>query len=189
MRDGEMLDMLIRAEHALEEGLLDDSSFDSWRTLDVNYEPPRVERLWREFEDGRLYLHRIHPCEKALYHPHPWPSAIKILSGSYMMALGYGKMQMGYGRMQDVLRDGDSFQVPPPCAATLVLTKGSTYEMIRPNGWHSVRPLGGTSYSIMVTGPKWDGVWSPKADHKLGPLSPQAKRIIFDSFRYASFGR
>lgn len=186
MRDGEMLEMLARAERALpgvDIGLLDDP--DGWNTLDVNYEPPRVERLWREFENGRLYLHRIYPCEKALFHPHPWPSAVKILSGSYEMAIGYHVGQPGEGQRRPGMTP-----TPPPYASLQVLTKGSTYEMIRPGGWHYVRPLGGTSYSIMVTGPKWDGVWSPKPNtiHPLGPVEPQSKANILEAFR-AFYGR
>ena len=178
MRDGDMLEMLRRAEMALigparygeVSALLAD---DGWNTLDVNYEPPRVERLWKDFEDGRLYLHRIYPCEKALYHPHPWPSAVKIVTGSYEMAVGY----------QTRVPTGGSQPEPPPFASLQVLTKGSTYEMIRPDGWHYVKPLGGTSYSIMVTGPKWEGVWSPKANHKLEPVKPEAKLEILKAFQ------
>src|SRR5581483_10131554 len=58
-----------------------------WHSLYVDYEPPTVERLWTDVGNCRLYLHRIHPCEKALYHAHPWPSAIKVLSGVYEMAV------------------------------------------------------------------------------------------------------
>ncbi len=69
MQNGEMLEVLARAERALagiDVGLLDDP--DGWNTLDVDYEPPRVERLWREFENGRLYhercvAHRARPLE------------------------------------------------------------------------------------------------------------------------------
>lgn len=168
--------MMDAAETALASpsmSLLDD--IDGWHTLDVDYEPPRVERLWRDMVTPgyRLYLHRIHPCEKALFHPHPWPSAVKILHGSYEMRVGYGK---GIDE--------------PPTAATIVLTKGSYYEMGDPDGWHNVRPLGNhPSYSIMITGPKWDR-WSPKPkqDHKLGPLTDEAKRGLLCTFG-AFYGR
>ena len=61
-----------------------------WNTLDVNYHHPRVERLWTQVGTSRLMLHVIHTCEtdEALYHPHPWPSAMHVLSGSYEMGLG-----------------------------------------------------------------------------------------------------
>lgn len=163
MDKGFMLHVLGRAEAAVPALLEADA--DSWHTLDVDYEPPRVERLWRDFEkDYRIYLHRIHPCDKALFHPHPWASAIKVLSGKYVMGVGY-----------------TLDNVPPTEAATIVLAAGSYYEMIDPDGWHYVRPIGGPSLSIMVTGPKWDR-WSPKADHKLGPLTDIAKRVLLDDF-------
>lgn len=172
---GNFLSILELAEKNLVNRYLDDP--EGWNTLDVDYEPPRVERLWRDldgaYRDHRLYLHKIHPCETALYHPHPWPSAIKILHGSYEMNIGYG-----------------TGHEAPPTAATLILTKDSSYEMVDPNGWHYVRPFGKhPSYSIMVTGPKWDR-WSPKpkADHKLGPLTPEAKASLLTTFG-AFYGR
>ena len=89
-------------------------------------------------------------------------------------------MQVGYGAGHE----------EPPTAATIVLTKYSYYEMTDPNGWHSVRPLGkNPSYSIMVTGPKWDR-WSPKPkhDHVLGPLTDEAKKSLLFAFG-AFYGR
>jgi len=137
-----------------------------WNSLDVNYEPPHVERLWHQYDDNyRLYLHRIHPCNEALFHPHPWPSAVHILSGSYEMGIGYGE-----GSKQ------------PPVAATLTLRGGSEYEMIEPNGWHYVRPLAGPSLSIMVTGQPWQR-WSPSPSTKLGPLKAEVFAELLESFR------
>lgn len=36
-----------------------------WKTLDVNYETPRVERVWTTFNEFRVYMHKIYPCQKA----------------------------------------------------------------------------------------------------------------------------
>jgi hypothetical protein len=136
-----------------------------WSSLDVNYEPPHVERLWLQYdEEYRIYLHRIHPCKKALYHPHPWPSAIHILLGTYEMRVGYGA-----GNQE------------PPTATTLVLREGSEYEMIDPAGWHDVRPLAPV-YSIMVTGKPWNR-WSPSPTTKLNPLTPQVHNELLAEFR------
>ena len=71
------------------------ASSDDWKSIYVDYEHPHVERVWREYTINdiqyRIYLHRIHPPEgKALYHPHPWPSAISVLDGSYETGIGYG---------------------------------------------------------------------------------------------------
>jgi len=188
LKQGDMLAILAHAEMAMGglggpagRNLLDDP--DGWNSLDVDYEPPRVERLWRPFQgDYRLYLHRIYPCEKALFHPHPWPSAVKIMTGSYEMGVGYREPNK-------LLVGEDDGSEPPPVATTIILTKGSTYEMINPHGWHWVRPLGGTSYSIMVTGRPWEPRhWVPRADHKLGPITNQAKADILALFR-SLYGR
>lgn len=139
---------------------------ERWSSLDVNYEPPRVERLWMDLDGHRVYLHRIHPCEKALYHPHPWPSAIKIVSGSYEMGVGYGV--------------GDAV---PPEAARVRLAAGSSYVMVEPDGWHYVRPLGpDPSLSLMVTGERWQR-WSPKPNFKLHELSPEDRLGLLASFK------
>jgi hypothetical protein len=129
----------------------------------------RVERLWTQYGQHRVFLHQIHPCEKALFHPHPWPSAVKVLSGLYEMGISYG------------VGKGD-----PPEAATCILAAGSSYEMIEPNGWHYVRPLGSASLSLMVTAAPWDMHYlGEKRPHeKLHPLSDQAVDNLLQAFRY-----
>ncbi len=111
-----------------------------WRSMDIRYHQPHVERLWREDPPFRVSLHCIHPCERgqALFHPHPWPSAVLLLDGGYEMTVGYG--------------DGEN---PPPVAARLVLRANTFYTMDDPNGWHSVRPLDRPTYTMMVTGRPW----------------------------------
>jgi hypothetical protein len=69
---------------------------ERWRSLDVTYEEPRVERIWTELlsratgePDGcRISLHCIHPTEKPFRHTHKWPSAVLVCEGSYEMAVG-----------------------------------------------------------------------------------------------------
>ena len=164
LKKGDLLDALARAEVRLRDDLLDES--EDWSTLNIDYEPPRVERLWRQHEAGfRICLHRIHPCERALFHPHPWPSAIKILSGTYEMGVGFGSGQ-------DV----------PKEAATIRLTAGATYEMIEPDGWHYVRPIGEPSLSLMVTGLPWER-WSPHPQGKLEGLPAKERDKLLDIFR------
>ena len=84
-----MLDVLIEVEQALPQLLQDESG---WQSVLVDYHPPTVERLWTTWQGFRVYLHRIHPCEReqALFHPHPWPSAMRVLEGDYEMAVGFG---------------------------------------------------------------------------------------------------
>lgn len=170
--------------------LLIEESLDRWTTLDIDYDTPRVERLWRTMEyrmvgDSissvsppmayRLYLHRIHPCDKGLWHPHPWPSAVKVLSGRYEMGVG----------------EGISKHDPPP-SATLVLTPGSEYEMVHPDGWHYVRPLGPEpSLSIMVSGAPWHikHLGEKKPTGTLRPLSPEAADDMITAFNRVHWSR
>ena len=54
-----------------------------WNTLDVDYYPPRVGRLWTELNGYRIFLHTIHPTDKpCLFHKHKWPAAFKQVKGS-----------------------------------------------------------------------------------------------------------
>lgn len=161
-----MLDILSRAESFLAQ-YFKDRDFSKLKDLYVDYHHPMVERLWMDWEGYRIYLHCIHPCEpgEALYHPHPWPSAIHILDGKYEMGLGYGKEN-------------------PPIAATIVADSGTQYEMLDPDGWHYVRPILEPSYSIMVTGKPW-GREFPKPTKELSGLSPERRSElieIFDSY-------
>lgn len=89
---------------------------------------------------------------------------MKILSGTYEMAVGFGA--------------GDQ---PPSIASTIILPKNSGYEMTHPDSWHYVRPMGGPAMSLMVTGRPW-GRSSPKAE-KLYPLDRQKTEEIFQFFR------
>lgn len=140
-----MLDILYAVEKELPVLLQDENA---WKSLYVDYHPPTVERLWLPWSEYRINLHRIHPCERdeALFHPHPWPSAMRVLSGEYEMAVGYGQ-----GETQ------------PPIAALMIASGDFRYEMTEPDAWHYVRPLREPTMSLMVTGKPWDRP-SPKSD-------------------------
>jgi hypothetical protein len=138
-----------------------------WQSLDIDYHPPRVERLYRSWGAHRVYLHALHPCapEQALFHPHPWPSAMRVLSGRYEMGVGYGRGEL-----------------IPPLAARLVGGPGLEYEMTDPDAWHYVRPIDGIALSVMVTGPVWDRV-APRSEHPLRALSPERVEQLLAEFR------
>lgn len=138
-----------------------------WNTLEVLYETPRVERLWMQWDENRLYVHRIHPCNKPFFHPHPWPSAIYVVSGRYRMRIGSGKP------------DG----APPTLAATLLVNDGSAYEMVDPEGWHSVEPVGGPSVSFMLTGKPW--AKSPVSAEQRAANPPLSDQVKIDILRHA----
>lgn len=173
MKPGDMLGRLHEVEERLSSLL--DAGPSAWESLDIDYEPPRVERLWLQLGDLRVNLHRIHPCETALYHPHPWPSAIRILSGTYEMGIGY-------------LTPVDKINHRPVNeAARVVLVEDAEYEMIEAYGWHYVRPLGQPSLSLMVTGKPWPALFSHAEFGKaaqLRPLTDEAKAALLDDFQF-----
>ncbi len=158
-----MLDVLSKAESFLIE-YFEKKDFSELKDLYIDYHHPMVERLWMDWEECRIYLHCIHPCEagEALYHPHPWASAIHVLDGSYEMGVGHGKTN-------------------PPIAATIILGKGTKYEMVDPDGWHYVRPLSEPSYSIMVTGKPWNNE-AKKATKELFGLSKERREELIEIF-------
>jgi hypothetical protein len=146
-------------------------SKDDWESKLVDYETPHVERLYRPWrEQYRLSLHRIFPCEQPLFHPHPWPSAVTIVSGQYEMAIGYG-----------------TGPTPPPVAATVVLSTGASYEMKEPDGWHSVNPICEPSLSVMVTDKPFE-FYNPATQLGKGKapknLDPKAKEFLLNAFRW-----
>ena len=111
----------------------------SWRTLDIDYECPRVERVFMLHGELRICLHRIHATDKkVLFHNHPWPCVMRVLDGIYEMGVGYSY-------------DGKK----PDIAATFLLPEASCYEMVDPHCWHYVRPITPVTYSLMVSGKPW----------------------------------
>jgi hypothetical protein len=153
-----MLDVLHAAEKELPYLL---ASRDGWRSYKLDHHPPFIDRMLRTHGGGKLYLHRIHPCAvgTAPYHQHPWPSAIRILEGTYELALGHGSSERA-----------------PPIAARLIACAPFEYEMTDPDAWHSVRPIGSAVMTVMLTGPRWTrpsrGDAAPLASLNDKPLSP-----------------
>ncbi len=160
-----MLEILHEVEVALPGILRGDESL--WKGLLVDYHLPVVERLWQDYKGFRVCLHRIHPCAsgEALFHPHPWPSAMRVLKGTYEMAIGYG-----------------AGEKEPPIAARIITCAGSEYEMTDKDGWHYVRPISEPTLSLMISGKPWTRP-SPKSDRPLKPLLVNERRDILDLFR------
>jgi hypothetical protein len=127
-----------------------------WKSVLVDYHPPVVERLYMYFEEIRVCLHCIHPCNDStpLFHTHPWPSAMRIVQGKYVMNIGYGKTR------------------PEKIAATVILPQGASYEMTERDGWHDVQPPHTPSLSVMVNGSPWDNTLSfHTPSHYFKPLA------------------
>ncbi len=121
--------------------LLNDPSL--WNTLDVDYFPPRVERLWMQYDKShRLFIHIIHPTtDPCLFHKHRWPAAFKMIDGEYEMGISYSEKEISSDEAYEL-----------PIISKFIMSNGSYYEMINTNTLHYVRPLGKPSISIMLTG-------------------------------------
>lgn len=159
-----MLNDLLNIEKELARHLAEE---DTWSSVYVDYHKPYVKRLWKQIGTHRVYLHQIASCERSesLFHPHPWPSAMKVIEGVYEMGVGYSKTNEA-----------------PVAVSTLILPKNSYYEMVDIDSWHYVRPLSTVSYSLMLTGAPWRRD-APKSDYPLRQLGSDEKRAIFDLFR------
>jgi hypothetical protein len=156
---------------------------DGWHGLHVTYHPPVVERLWRQHGAHRLFLHRIHPCDagEALWHPHPWPSAVAVVSGRYEMGLA------ATSPSRYSIESGVYVPERGPELATTILTAGSQYEMLTPQAWHSVRPLEAPSLSVMLVGEPWRDAWPtsnfPKPSEPQGPLPDDLRAALLADFQ------
>lgn len=160
-----MIDQLKQIEDKMILSLLNQP--DKWKTLLINYHPPMVERCWIQIGNYRLYLHFIHPCEAkdALFHPHPWPSAMHVLHGRYEMGLGFGPGN----------------EEPPKMCTLLLENGGAYYDMTHIDGWHYVRPIGGPCATVMLAGKLW-GREEIKEAGPLGPLSDERKKMMIEWF-------
>jgi hypothetical protein len=147
----------------------------AWNSLNIDYHPPKVERLWSQFGSMRLMIHRIHPSSEhnALFHPHPWPSAVFILRSAYRMGIGYGEEA-----------------TPPPVAATITLTQGSSYEMKDRNGWHYVAPGKETSLSLMLIDAPWEEphpFYTEGEKIRLNPLTEKARKCVVEDLKHSLY--
>jgi len=133
-----LIERLQQLEKAKLYDLLCDASI--WKSVDIKYHLPRVERLWCQLGKYRLYLHFVHTCERneSLFHPHPWPSAIHVIEGEYEMGMGFG----------EGLEKPDIF-------STIVSQGSMYYEMPHRDGWHRVRATSSVCSSVMLAGEPW----------------------------------
>ncbi len=153
-----------------------------WNSLDVDYHPPIVKRVWTQIDDEhRLYLHEIHPCEReeALFHAHPWKSAVHVLP------IGNGIYEHGVG-MRNTYQVG--FMSKPRitfdiCAMQQVYGE-MYYQMTEKNAAHYVRPIGEPVYTLMLTGKAiWKEENKTNVTKKLEALAEDEKHRILDIFK------
>lgn len=159
----------------VERNMVDILINSNWKTLDIDYHPPYVQRVYTEWDGLRVMLHRFPTAcgmGDALYHPHPWVSAMKVLEGEYIQNIGHEEYDGNYNPY-------------PVTDTTIVMKSGSSYEMMNPKTWHRVIPQEET-YTLMITG----GLFSSdkmskgnkKSDKKLEPLDINTKNKILSKF-------
>jgi len=153
--------------------LLSDSS--AWSSLDVDYHPPRVERLFINHEGYRIYLHLIHTTnEDCLFHKHNWPAALKQVWGSYEMGISYSEKEISSDEAYSL-----------PIIAKFIINEGSYYEMTQTDALHYVRPITPYSLSIMLTKEKYpehEGR-GEAVDRKLNSLNDKRIQEILELFK------
>ena len=91
--------------------------------------------------------------------------AVRVLEGIYEMGIAHGA----------------GSETPTKITSTIIAHAPSEYEMVEPDGWHWVRPIGAPSLSVMVTGTPWDR-WSPRSDAAPRPLPAERARAILSRF-------
>lgn len=116
-----------------------------WKSLIINRRKPHTYRVFKQFGDYRICLHKFEGCDEheAFLHPHPWPGAFCIIHGKYLMNVGYSV---------DLVQN-------PHFVYRQLQVPGSRYEIVEPQAWHAVIPVGGEVYTLMLNGKPWeDGV-------------------------------
>jgi len=152
--------------------LLKDPSI--WKTLDIDYFPPRVERLYTDYKGYRIFLHTIHTTDKpCLFHKHRWPAAFKQVSGSYEMGVTYSEKE---------INSDEAYLLPT--IARFIINEGSYYEMTQTDCLHFVKPLGKVSRSIMITKDMYPEASFRKesVDKQLDELSEKRKLESLEEF-------
>jgi hypothetical protein len=114
-----------------------DEDLKDWDSLVINRRKPHTYRMFRQFGDYRVCLHRFESCsaEDAFLHPHPWPAAFLLLEGEYIQTIG------GSTTLED----------KPNIYMRELIRPRSMYEIVNPTTWHSVQPLS-TTYTVMING-------------------------------------
>lgn len=148
-----MLELLYKVEDSLIDLLY--KNVDKIKTMYIDYHKPYVSRIWfiDEENDCRVFIHKIEPCNEsseALYHPHKWDSAMRIVAGEYEMGVGHSET--------------DEI---PKTDCKLILGAGSCYEMTEMDGWHYVSPKNHPVITVMVIRNKLNG--------RKMPIEPEKK--------------
>ncbi len=166
-----MLNSLFELEKNIQEIIFSRIPNMEFKSMYIDYHPPIVERMWFQYGEIRVCLHRIHKCNEAtdaLFHPHPWKSAVRIIKGSYEMGVGHSETNE-----------------MPVIDCHGVFPAGTCYQMIEPHAWHYVNPTSDYVYSLMITGEKYEREMPvvPEPDKKFRSLTVEEQNHILDVFK------
>jgi hypothetical protein len=150
---------------------LDDT--ETWDSLIVNRREPFTYRVFRQFGDYRVCLHRFAPCgpQDCFEHPHPWAGAFLMLKGEYIHKVGVAH------NLQDS---------PIVMPFRELVRPYSMYEITDPLVWHSVQPTM-ESYTIMCNTEPWSVQHKETRTTKgkdLDKFSPDELRRHLKAFKY-----
>jgi len=75
----------IETQSIVESNIFDILNDTSYRTSRIIHDDPEVWRVWWQYWEVRVALHKIFPCldGECFFHPHPWPSTIRCLKWWY----------------------------------------------------------------------------------------------------------
>lgn len=136
-----------------------------WGSIVIDKRKPHTYRAFIQTGEDRICLHRFEACEAkdSFAHPHPWPSSMLVLSGTYDMAVAH---------------TADLQSSEPSPVIDVTLSSGSIYHMLDRHTWHQVIPRT-ECYSLMVNGPRWSDAHrrAPSTSGKgLQPMSDELLR-------------
>jgi hypothetical protein len=121
---------------------LREESFETWGSLIINKRKPHTYRVFKNFGEHRVCLHKFKPCDPkdCFLHPHPWPGAFLMLGGEYIHRIGY----------TPDLEQGDPIMLYEEFVRPYTI-----YQITNKQTWHSVQPTI-NSYTVMLNGEPWD---------------------------------
>jgi hypothetical protein len=141
-----------------------------WDSLIINKRKPYTYRIFRQFGEYRVCLHKFDPCsfEESFAHPHPWPGAFMVLRGRYLHSVGVSP----------------DLESEPELVYQQEVGPYSPYYIGNPLIWHSVQPLQ-TTYTIMVNGAPFENPHKAVRTTKgkdLKTMSDKEKGMLLSDF-------
>jgi len=100
----------------------------TWKSLNINYDYPNIERIYIDYNGFRISCHKIlQSFKQPLYHKHRWPAVFKQLKGSYTMGITHSPHEISSIEAQYL-----------PTLAKFEINEGSYYEMTQTDTLHYI---------------------------------------------------